>query len=93
MITRAVLVHVGVLHLFPRGRFGGGYGFQHRDAVASATAKVIDLSAAWILIEAFQQAAHIVRVDIVADLLSLIAKHAIGTLGFATLHQIGQIAM
>ena len=63
---------------------------QHGNAVFAAAAEIVDLAATRIRRKFLDGADDIVAVDVVADLLALVAKNRIGTAGDGNLYEIGK---
>ena len=70
-----------------------GDGFEHGDAVLAAAAEVVDLAAAGIGGELLDRAHNVMTMNIVADLLALVAENGISAAGNGHLHEVGKEAM
>src|ERR1022692_113303 len=68
-------------------------GLQNRNTVAPPAAQVVDLSRTRRLIEFQKQVGHVVRVNLVADLLSFVAVHLVLLPGHGADDDIRQIAV
>ena len=93
VVALAVLIHVLPVQLFPGHLLDFADGFEHRNAVLAAAAEVVDLAGARIGGEFLNRAHHIVAMNIVANLLALVAEDGIGSAGNGHLHQVGKKAV
>ena len=81
MVAFAVFVHVFPAHGFALKSGDFFEGFEDGDAVGAATADVVNLAAAGIFKEGVHEANNIEAVDVIANLLALVAEDIVLALG------------
>ena len=93
VVADAVLIHVGVL-LFLAGEFlGNRKGLKDRAGVLLPSPEIVDLGDARCLDEGGHEAGDIERVDVVADLLTLVAEYAVFLPLEVALHEVAEEAV
>jgi hypothetical protein len=93
VIARAVLVRVRPVHLSPGELAAEGDRFEDRAVAEPATTDVVNLSHARLREELTERGNQIRTVDVVADLLSLVAVNGVRRSCHRAFHQIRQEAM
>ena len=88
-----VFIDVGGEHFLSRQFFDSGKGFQDGAAIGTASAQVINLARAWFFKKCGDKAGHIVRVDVVPDLLALVSVHVVGLALEIAFHEVGEKAV
>jgi hypothetical protein len=74
MIAPTVLVKIGVIQLIAGDGSAKVYGLQHRTVAEAAAADVISRSASWVRKKLMKCLNQVGTMDIVANLLSLVAE-------------------
>jgi hypothetical protein len=93
VVTLAILVDVFPAHGFA-GKGGDFFeGFEDGDAIGAATADVVDLAAAGVFKEGVHEADDIQAVDVVADLLALVAEDIVLAFGEVAFDEVTEEAV
>ena len=90
VVALAVLVDILPVHLLATHPLEFGDGFEHGNAVLAAAAEVVDLSAARTCRKFLDRTHYVVAMNIVADLLALVAENGIGATGNRHFHEVGK---
>ena len=80
MITYAILINVGVFHGFSAESRGELKRLHNGAAIVLTPAKVVHFRAARCLDEGVDESGHVLGMDVVADLFSLVPEHPVLTL-------------
>src|SRR5580704_4130757 len=93
VIALAVFLGVLPVQFIPRHLLNFAYSLEHRNAVFSAAAEIVDLPTTRFGGKLFNGTDHIVAVNVVADLLAFIAEYVVGPARNGHLHQVGKEAV
>jgi len=88
-----VFIDVGGEHFLARQFFYPGKGFQDGAAIGTASSEIVDLARAGLFKKCGDKAGHIVRVDVVPDLLALVSVHVVGLALEIAFHEVGEKAV
>src|SRR5688500_5770788 len=88
VVALSVLVDVAPLDLLAGEAFGGVHGLEHAARVWAAAAEVVDLAGAGGLGECLEGADDVEAVDVVADLLALVAEDRVLAALFGDLEKV-----
>src|SRR5215470_5961432 len=86
VVTLAVFLDILPIHFLAGQAFQFGNGFEHGDAVCPATAEVVDLAATRIRGELLDGSDDIVTMNVVTNLLALIAEDRVRATGNGHFH-------
>src|SRR5690606_23236638 len=90
VVAGAVLLAVGPVELLASDLLADLDRFEHRAVAVAPAAHVVDLARARGLEELPERRDQIGAMDVVPDLLSLVAEYRIGRAGRGALHQVGE---
>ena len=93
VVAFAVLIHILELHLFAADGSRDFKGFEDGDAVFPAAAKVVNLPTPGGVAKRLDETSDVMGVDVVPDLLALVAKNLVETPLQVALHQVAEKAV
>ena len=93
VVALAIFLAILPIHFFAGHAFEFGNGFEHGDAVFSTAAEVVDLAAVRIRCELLDGSDDIVTMNVVANLLALVAEDRVLATGNGHFHQVGEEAV
>ena len=93
VIPDPIIIGKGIVHFIAHNRLGHAYGLCHRAIAVATPPRVVHFRNTWILIEMPEHVYEVVGMDIIPDLLALVAIDVIVVARDGTFDQIGKKAV
>ena len=93
VVTNSVLIDIAPFHLSACDILDHVERFENRARVGLAASEIVDFGNSWRLPELIHEARYVCRMNVVADLLSLVSKDPVLAVFDVALHQIAEEPM